>query len=83
MFEVEGGMNHQTIYIPFDNFNPRWGGFSLWHYKYSLFQRFNTAKIDSIEYKYTKFDYIPFDVPNYVPGYFEFHFKDIKAYKLK
>ena len=45
--------------------------------------------LNSIEYKYTKFDYISWwfltakEVPNYVAGDFEFHFKDIKAYKLK
>ena len=37
LFEVEGGMNQQTIYIPFSNFNPRWLGITMWPYSYSLF----------------------------------------------
>ena len=61
----------------------------MWPFSYMPFYGLNSGAIDSVEFKYTKFDYITWffliskDVPNYVPGYFEFRFKDIKAYKLK
>ena len=89
MYEVPGGMEQTTIYIPFSSFKPSFIGFSTWWFKYSIWQRLDTSSIVSMGYKYSLFDRISYfflitvPVPNYEEGPFEFHFKDIKAYKLK
>ena len=92
MFEVEGGMKWQTVYIPFANGLPRFRGLDCWWIFLNPWQWFNAAETTGIVFYYTKYDYIfglynffftTKNVANYVVGDFDFRFKDIKAYKLK
>jgi len=61
----------------------------MWWYKYSLFQSLDVSEVVSMAYSYSLFRRISYfflmtvPVDNYEEGAFEFHFKDIKAYKLK
>ena len=88
MYETKGNFEQELIYIPFDNFYPTAYGFSSWPYRWIIpFKGLDESSINSIGYQYSIFEYISwfffYIVPtdNYTPGYFEFHHKDIKAYK--
>ena len=81
MFEVPGGMEQTTIYVPFSSFVSRFGGFTTWWLEY--FWPMDTSVIRQIGYKYAAFDRISYfflmiiPVQNYEEGYFEMHFKSI------
>ena len=71
MYEVPGGMQQTTVYIPFSSFKPRIIGFSTWWYKWNPFTNLGTSAITSMGYKYSLFDRISYfflitvPVPNY------------------
>ena len=90
LYETKGNYEQELIYIPFNNFYPTAFGFSQWPYRWIIpFKGLDEGSINSIGYQYSIFEYISwfffYIVPtdHYTPGYFEFHHKDIKAYKKK
>ena len=59
-FEVPGGMQYTTIYIPFQSFLPDFIGFPTYQSKYLFFwDQLDVTKIKSMQYKYSLF--IPYN----------------------
>ena len=76
------------MYIPFENFYPTSFGFSMWPYRWLIpLGGLKESGINSVGFQYCIFEYISWwffyivKTDKYFPGYFEFHHKDIKAYK--
>ena len=58
LFEVKGGLEQQTIYVPFKNFYPTTYGFSAWPYRFIPFKGLQMSTINNIGYQYCIFEYI-------------------------
>ena len=71
MYEVPGGFQQTTIYVPFHSFRPRIIGFSTWWNNWIPYQGLDISSITSMGYKYSLFDRISYfflitvPVPNY------------------
>ena len=59
LFETKGNFEVEQIYIPFSNFYPTFGGFSMWPYRWIIpFGGLNTGALNTIGYQYSVFEYI-------------------------